>query len=308
MIEIPIFPHRGRVTPRGNANLGTLREIVSADWLAGRTEAGDKGALPIACLGGVFRPLPLNAAHGRCTGNCGVLGYRNTEHVDWDKRTGLVLLDIDDVADGDLDAIRGRMADWSAVTLLWQSASRHGFKVGVAVDPLPLTPAENRDAWGTAALLAAGLLTGIPHRLDSTPAAAQAAILAHDPAALVRDSVISRLPWAVGDYRRARPNDREEQDAADGWHSVLSGCADMLEVANALNWGAGSRSTSMHRFGFEVGQRGWGENLDTARLVAEQSGLLADDGDACLNHYRRGYESGRNTLCTFFPAMGGAAW
>ena len=88
---------------------------------------------------------------------------------------------------------------------------------------------------------------------------------------------------------------------------ALSACSDVLEVANAMNWAQGSRTTSLHRFGFEIGQRGWSENLDTARLVAERSGLLAEDGESCLNHYRRGYESGRNTLCTFFPAMGGSA-
>ena len=307
MIQIPICANSGSANPRGVVMLDVLNSVLRDGYLADRTDAGAKHRLPIACLGGAFRRLPADADHGNCKGYCGEHGYRNTEHINWDARTGLVLIDIDNVADADIPAVRARFETWDAVTLLWLSAGRHGFKVGVAVDPLPLTPAENRDAWGTAALLSGALLTGIEHRIDATPAACQAAILAHDPAALVRDSVISRLPWSMGDYRRARPNDREEHDNPDGYALALSKCGDVLEVANALNWATGSRTTSLHRFGYEVGQRGWAENLDTARMVAERSGLLRDDGEGCLNHYRRGYQRGRDTICTFFPAMGKAA-
>ena len=238
------------------------------------------------------------------------MGYRNTEHINWDARTGLVLIDVDELADADIPTVRERFAGLDAVTALWLSAGRHGFKVGIAVDPIPVNETDGKDAWGTAALLSAALLTGIEHRIDGTHASAQAAILAHDPDALVRDGVKARLPWAAGDFRKARPNSpaNEAYIAPDGYALALSKCEDVLEVANALNWGQGSRTTSLHRFGFEIGQRGWSENLDTARLVAERSGLLGDDGEGCLNHYRRGYESGRNTLCTFFPATGGAVW
>ena len=305
MIEIPVFPHRGRVTPKGNANLEVLSALLTGGLLVEHTAAGAKDRLPIVCLGGPFRPLPADANHGRCIGRCGVLGYRNTEHVDWDARTGLALIDVDDLADADIPAVRARFAGVDAVTALWLSASGRGFKVGIAMDPLPLNPAECRDAWGMAALLSGALLMGIEHRIDVTAAACQAAILAHDPLALVRDGVAARLTWAVGDYKRACPDAREEHDMPDGYAIALSACSDVLEVANALNWATGSRTTSLHRFGFEIGQRGWNQNLHTARLVAERSGLLAEDGETCLNHYRRGYESGRDTLCTIFPAMVG---
>ena len=308
MILIPVFPHRGRVTPKGNANLEVLSALLTGGLLVEHTAAGAKDRLPIACLGGPFRPLPADAQHGRCIGRCGVYGYRNTEHVNWDARTGLMLIDVDNLADADIPTVRARFAGVDAVTALWLSASRHGFKVGIAMDPLPMNPAECRDAWGAAAMLSAALLMGIDHRIDVTAAACQAAILAHDPDALVRDEVAARLTWAVGDYKRACPDAREEHDMPDGYAIALSACSDVLEVANALNWATGSRTTSLHRFGYEVGQRGWDENLDAARLVAEQSGLLRDDGDACLNHYRRGYQSGRDTICTFFPATGGAVW
>ena len=309
MIEIPVFPHRGRVTPKGNANLEVLSALLTGGLLVENTEAGAKDRLPIACLGGPFRPLPADAQHGRCIGRCGVYGYRNTEHVNWDTRTGLVLVDVDDLADADIPAVRARFAGVDAVTALWLSASGRGFKVGIAMDPLPLNPAECRDAWGMAAMLSAALLTGIEHRpFDVTAAACQAAILAHDPLAMVRDEVAARLTWTVGDYKRACPDAREEHDMPDGYAIALSACLDVLEAANALNWAQGSRTTSLHRFGFEIGQRGWDLNLDTARMVAIRSGLMADDGEGCLNHYRRGYQSGRDTICTFFPAMGGAVW
>ena len=307
MIEIPVFPHRGRVTPKGNANLEVLSALLTGGLLVEHTAVGAKDRLPIACLGGPFRPLPADANHGKCIGRCGVYGYRNTEHVNWDSRTGIALIDVDNLADADIPRVRERFAGLNAVTALWLSASGHGFKVGIAMDPLPMNPAECRDAWGMAATLSTALLMGIDHRIDVTAAACQAAILAHDPQAMVRDEVAARLTWAAGDYKRARPDAREEHDMPDGYALTLAACSDVVAVANALSWAQGSRTTSLHRLGYEVGQRGWAENLDTAKLVAERSGLLADDGERCLNHYRRGYQSGRDTLCMIFPAMGGSA-
>ena len=199
MIEIPVFPHRGRVTPKGNANLEVLSALLTGGLLVAHTANGAKDRLPIACLGGPFRPLPTDANHGRCIRRCGVLGYRNTEHVNWDARTGLALIDVDDLADADIPAVRERFAGVDAVTALWLSAGGHGFKVGIAMDPLPLNPAECRDAWGMAAMLSEALLTGIEHRpFDVTAAAAQVAILAHDPQAVVRGEVAARLAWTAG--------------------------------------------------------------------------------------------------------------
>ena len=38
---------------------------------------------------------------------------------------------------------------------------------------------------------------------------------------------------------------------------------------------------------------GWDENLETAREIDEQFGLLAEDGEkACLEHYRKGTRVG----------------
>lgn len=309
MIEIPVCKYSGSANPQGNATMEILSQMLTGDYLAERTAVGAKHRLPIACLGGRFRPLPSGVNHGNCNGYCGRFGYRNTEHINWDARTGLVLVDVDELADDDIPAVRERFASLDAVTALWLSAGRHGFKVGIAVDPIPVNETDGKDAWGTAALLSAALLTGIEHRIDGTHASAQAAILAHDPDALVRDGVKARLKWAVGDFRKARPNPpaNEAYIAPDGYALALSKCGDVLAVANALNWGQGSRTSSLYRLGFEVGQRGWDLNLDTARAMAGQCGLLAEDGERCLEQYKNGYRNGRDTLCTFFPAMGKAA-
>ena len=107
MILIPVFPHRGRVTPRGNATLAHIREAVTSGLLAEKTAAGAKDQLPIACLGGIFRPLPDNANHGRCGGRCREFGYRDTEHINWDARTGLVLVDVDNLNQSQGETCRG---------------------------------------------------------------------------------------------------------------------------------------------------------------------------------------------------------
>ena len=301
MIEIPVCKSSNSAYPRGVVTLGVLGGIIKGDYLADRTMAGQKRRLPIACLGGTFRQLPAGVSHGNCNGRCGRLGYRNTEHIDWDNRTGIVLIDVDELAEEDIPQVRQRFAGLPCTVALWLSASRHGFKVGIAVDPLPLTPEENRDAWGTAAMLSAILLSGIHHRIDVTAAACQAAILAHDPDALVRDTITARLPWTAGDYRRANPSAPVEYDNPLGMDTIrVKDCGTVMEVAHALPWNQGQRTMSLYRFGYEVGQRGWDENLDIAHAVADRCGLLTEDGTGCLQHYQRGYQKGRGTILTIF--------
>ena len=297
VIEIPFFTNRKGVYPLGNGGLAVLLSGLTAGLLKARTDGGHKGRLPLVCLGGPFRGLPPNAYHANCNGLCTACGYRNEQHIDWDKRTGIVLLDIDNVADADLDDVRRRFEDFEPTTALWLSASGHGFKVGVATTPTPATVPEGRDAWGAAVLAAVELLNGIEYKIDPTHSAVQPAFLAHDPKAIAREPV-TRLPWTEGDFRLARPKDAIPVIPA--WTPIKG--EGIGELVNALTWETGSRSSTLFRLGVEAGSRGLDltDCLPDAIQTAEQTGLIADYGRQCIRHFVRGHERGADTLCTFF--------
>ena len=96
-----------------------------------------------------------------------------------------------------------------AVALAWVSARGRGVKVGVLTNPIP-TAGQNVDAWGAAythigeVLKAAGMTESVDYKIDATPAAAQLAILAHDPSPLVRQAELA-VKWSTSPSRR-RPS------------------------------------------------------------------------------------------------------
>ena len=306
VIEIPFFANRKHVYPLGNGGLEVLLSGLTGGLLKARTEGGHKGRLTLVCLGGPYRGLPPDAYHGHCNGDglCMAYGYRNEQHIDWSKRTGIVLLDLDDVADADLDEVRRRFEDFEPTTALWLSASGHGFKVGVSTTPAPATVPECRDAWGAAALAAKELLTGIKYKIDPTHSAVQPAFLAHDPKAIAREP-LTRLSWADGDFQRARPKDAAY--AIPAWTPIKG--QGVGELVKALTWETGSRSSTLFRLGVEAGSRGLdlADCLPDAMRAAEQTGLVADYGRQCIRHFVRGHERGADTLCTMFGVLAAPA-
>ena len=158
MKVLPTFNSTRSTAPLGSVTVGELESILRNDpILAQRTEAvrstTDPGRLklklPGVSLGGVFKPLPPTANHGpRCRGRCWPAGYRNTAHIDWTARTGLVLIDIDDTLDPRWVQFYLKHAA-PAVSLAWVSARGRGVKVGVLTNPIP-TAGRNVDAWGAA--------------------------------------------------------------------------------------------------------------------------------------------------------------
>ena len=200
----------------------------------------------------------------------------------------------------------------------------HGLKVGVAVNPAPLDSDGNYDAWAmariytTSIMIQAGYREGQHFRIDHTPAAAQVAILAHDPQALVRlpDSFV---PWKPGDrvvagYPAGRPTPQMGlQGGAQGrpvgtvggsGGSVAQVVADLV---NSLTWEVGYRSASM----FELGKGCAYHGLDylmsrgVAQARAYLTGMVDEYGlEACLRHFERGWCGATSNLVSEFPATG----
>ena len=153
-------------TTRSIASLGSVTEdqlgwILRNDHiLTQRTQAVRaatdpsrlKLKLPGVSLGGVFKPLPPNADHGpRCGGRCWPAGYRNSQHIDWQAKAGLVLIDIDDLQPpATPDAVKFLLRHSApAIALAWVSARGRGLKLGVLTHPIP-TAGQNVDAWSAA--------------------------------------------------------------------------------------------------------------------------------------------------------------
>ncbi len=218
-MRTPIFNSTRSTTPMHNVDSGALaRFLVNDPVLQQRPEAvrtaADPGPLklklPGTCLGGTFRGLPAGDDHGRTTRHhdryrC--TGYRNTHHADWGARTGLVLLDIDDLkSPATPDFIKYLLTHAAEpVVLAWTSARGRGLKVAVLTAPTPTTADETRWAWESARrfmvdlLKSAGLHEGLDYKIDTTFAIPQLAILAHDTTPLERvpDSACA-VPWTPG--------------------------------------------------------------------------------------------------------------
>ena len=217
-MKVPLFDSTRKVSPLGNVTEAEFESIlIHEPILRQRTQAvrsaTDPGRLklrlPGVSLGGVFKPLPPNADHGpRCRGRCWPAGYRNTAHIDWSARTGLVLIDLDDVQDPRWVQFYLKHSA-PAVSVCWTSARGRGLKVGVLTHPIP-TAGQNVDAWGAAyahiveVLKASGMAEGKDYKIDSTPAASQMAILAHDPSPIVRTAEMA-VTWAPTPAGAPRP-------------------------------------------------------------------------------------------------------
>ena len=314
MKVLPTFNSTRDTTPVHNLGTEQLAWALAHDpILRQRTEAVRSATdpaqlklkLPAVCLGGPFKALPPTANHGpRCRGRCSPSGYRNAQHIDWQARTGLVLIDIDDTPDP--NAVKFLLKHSAPeVAISWVSARGMGLKVGVLTSPIADTTNGNRDAWAAAyayiveVMKSAGMTEGKDYKIDSTPAASQMAILAHDPAPLVRtaEKVVKWSPPSAG---APRPPFQRAYDP-------LVPAQTVGELATQLGWTPGSRSNSMHRLGIAAAMNGI--SFESARVVAQSiaatSGLVSDYGlYPALRHFDRGFWWARESLLDGFGWQG----
>ena len=299
--------------------------------MAERTTAarsGDKGAkirLGVTCLGGPYQYLPPDDDHGKCGPShsvlhCGRYGYRNTKHINWEARNSVLLIDIDNIT-GDREEMKllFDMQLLSAVAV-WVSAGGKGLKVGVAVDHRPEDTLSNYDAWAAVYQQVVKLLSkhGLKERedysVDSTPAAAQMAILAHDPRAVVR-SFGEVVPWVSGERHSIRLNPRYRPRHGGSTSPALYEYLGILltdahspaKLASLLPWSQGSRSTSMFHFGIWAAYKGfdWQQARAIAFTWAHESGMVREYGlRECLRHFDRGHQAVLDDTIDFFPIAG----
>ena len=311
-MKTPIFNSTRSTTPVQNVDSGALAWILENDpvlyqrTLAVRA-AADPGPLklklPGVCLGGPFRGLPAGGDHGRtvrqhdprrCT------GYRNTSHTDWGARTGLALIDVDDLKPPATPDCVKFLLRYGAepVSVAWTSARGRGLKIGIATSPIPTTADETRWAWEAANayivdfLKSAGLQADVDFKIDPTFAISQLAILAHDPSPLGRvpDSACA-VSWTPGP-----PTPR---GMTGGTGAALIQSRDMNVLIPQLPWTAGRRSASLYKLGIATAMSGL--RFESARVSAEvvagSCGLVKDYGRYnSLRNFDRGYWWGAEQL------------
>ena len=262
------------------------------------------------CLGGPYCPLQPGDDHGRAVPSHNLAdckGYRNTQHIDWQARTGLVLIDIDDTPDPRWVQFYLEHAV-PAVASVWVSARGGGVKVGVLTSPIPSNADDGYDAWMTSyahiveMLRQAGMTEGVDYKIDSTPAASQMAILAHDPRGMAREpDEEAAVRWEPGDRTAKKPEGSLIMD--DGaLRELVAASKTAQETAALLPWTVGTRSRSMHRLGVWTATAGvdWREGRAVASERAEASGLVRDYGEwASLRQFDRGWEWGSESLSIF---------
>ena len=327
-LRFPVFNSIRSPFPIGDVSGSTLLWILQRDpRLQERTEAARKASgsesnrvkikLGTVCLGGPFTRLPVTVDHGRCVPShrvtaCNGYGYRNTQHVDWTARNGLVLIDMDDAEDAEM--IRRVLVHAApTVAIAWVSARGKGLKIGVMVSPVPMDALGEYDAWVAAYEYitptlesAAGLRQGEHYRIDPTPAAAQAAILAYDPEALVRvpsDAVSWEPTERTGPFAGFPGVYGGSGAAVAGVHAALgptlAGAESIQDVQHALPWSKGNRTKSMYHFGKEVALHGF--DRDDARALAVvhagDVGLVDDYGArASIQHFDNGWMRAKDSL------------
>ena len=312
MTTMPVFNSTRSTEPRLNLDPGALGWALAHDpILRQRTEAvrsaADPGPhklrLPGTCLGGPFRGLPAGDDHGRTTRQhnrhqCS--GYRNSLHADWGARTGLVLIDIDDLERGaSPDAVKFLLTHGAEpVAIAWTSARGRGLKIGVVTTPIPATADETRWAWESARdymvdfLKSAGLQEGFDFKVDRTDSVPQLAILAHDTRPLVRvPDPMSAVVWT--------PGEPAPRGLTTTTGAILFRSPNVDALVAQLSWDAGGRSASMHRLGVACAMSGVQFELArvSAEAVAHSSGLVKDYGRYnALRHFDRGYFWGAEQL------------
>lgn len=327
-LRFPVFNSIRSPFPIWDASESTLLWILQCDpRLQERTEAVRKASgseshrakikLGTVCLGGPFARLSVTDDHGRCIPShsvtaCNGHGYRNTEHVKWEERNGLVLIDMDDVEDATMIR-RVLVHAVPSVVIAWVSARGKGLKIGVMVSPTPTDAFAEYDAWAAAydyitqtLESAAGLRQGEHYRIDPTPAAAQAAILAHDPEALVRvpsDAVSWEPTERTGPFGGFPGVHRGSGAAVAGVYATLvpalAGAESIQDVQRILPWPKGNRTTSMYHFGKEVALHGFdrGEARALAVVHAVNVGLVDDYGAwASIQHFDNGWMRSKDSL------------
>ena len=314
-MKAPIFNSTRSTTPAQNVDFGALAWILEHDpVLYQRTQAvrnaADPGPLklqlPGVCLGGPFRGLRASDDHGRTTRQhnrhqCS--GYRNGHHADWGARTGMVLIDIDDLErPATPDCVKFLLTHAAEpVALAWTSARGRGLKVGVLTTPTPGTPDESRWAWEAARkfmvdfLRSAGLQEGVDYKIDPTFSVPQLAILAHDPSPLGRvpDSQTA-VAWT--------PGPPAPRGLTTGSGAALLQSPDTNALIAQLPWVAGGRSASMHRLGVACALSGvqFEAGRASAAAVAHSSGMVKDYGFyGALRNFDRGFWWSAEQLVSF---------
>ena len=313
-MKIAVFDRTRETTPLGNITVAKLDQILTTDYILERRTLAVRSAadparfklqLPGVCLGGVFKALSPDDDHGRAVPShdpAACRGYRNGRHLDWSARTGLVLIDIDDLQPpATPDAVKFLLRHSApAISLTWTSARGRGLKLGVKTSPIPAA-GQHIDAWSTAyayvveVLKASGMAESVDFKIDSTPAASQMEILAHDPSPFVRtaERVVKWTPTPAGADRPAF------QRAFD----PLSPASTIGGLVEQLSWTPGSRSNSMHRLGIAAATSGLGFETSraAAQAVGQTTGLIRDCGDyPALRHFDRGFWWARESLLDGF--------
>ena len=173
--------------------------------------------------------------------------------------------------------------------------------MGVLTSPIPSNADDGYDAWMTSyahiveMLRQAGMTEGTDYKIDSTPAASQMAILAHDPRGMAREpDEEAAVRWEPGDRTAKKPEGSLIMD--DGaLRELVAVSKTAQETAALLPWTVGTRSTSMHRLGVWTATAGvdWREGRAVASERAEASGLVRDYGEwASLRQFDRGGSGG----------------
>ena len=309
-MEFPLFNRARATIPQFHLTLVQLLWVLTSDpVLRDRTElvrTSDNPSRHKLNLGGVslsgpFRGLPASDDHGQAKAphspySCNTsMGYRNTAHSDWGRRTGIVLIDLDDLrypaCPGSVKVLLRHAA--GAVATAWTSARGRGLKVGILVDPIPTSPDQNRCAWLSArnytvdVLEAAGMVEGQHYGLDVTASVPQLAILAHNDSPLVRTSdPTDAVKWDPADAAVSQ----EIVWKLTGDTGSVVPSSNAWELVSQMSWERGNRSTSMLRLGTASAMSG--NPVDQSRPVAESvanvTGMVQDYGlYASLRHFDR---------------------
>ena len=291
-MKVPLFLGIRETIPDAELELGEIADIIRTNpelkqATHNARHGGDKRDLPIVCLGGCYQPCDGTAEHGdpQFGRTCNQYGYRNMAHIDWKRRTGIVLLDFDLVEDA--WSFEAKLQADPHVRILWTSASGKGFKAGIAVEPVPLSNQENWTAWAEAKRHFERLLEGRRYRIDPTKSAANVAILAHDPEAFHR-ALPQRIHWEP----EAMPIKPITLQAP----TVLKVKVTPEQIASTLSWQPGDgRSHSLYMFGLLAAMRGC-DPIGTeayAIQLAHQTGLVKDYGEKpAIRNFHSGWRQG----------------
>ena len=203
-MKIAVFDRTRETTPLGNITVAKLDQILTTDYILERRTLAVRSAadparfklqLPGVCLGGVFKALSPDDDHGRAVPShdpAACRGYRNGSVISTGQaRTGLVLIDIDDLQPpATPDAVKFLLRTLRPRRLPGLDFGPGAWAEGGSAHQSPIpTASQHIDAWSTAygyiveVLKASGMAEGVDFKIDSTPAASQMAILAHDTVA-----------------------------------------------------------------------------------------------------------------------------